>query len=333
MRAAELDDVEVTPRRAAFRIDQFRESSLLSREENAFRARGVKAYFGWDSVVRMETEFQLSIARWFYLFPFHQPVDIDALLERLRTNQPTFVDESAAFQRSAIPPLDIFSLPFRHLTKAETMEELSLDYGIRFRSSVMLSNVCSAQYASLLLRNAAVFVALIWAPRYFRWCESAAELQQWTKESFMAMLSVPRETSCVLLADLTELICESSKQLHLQSYLYSSKLKHTHSLKLLTVCALSKRIVWRAALFGGGTSEDVPFELFLKSKEFHSLRAQGIEHVFIFTDRGIFRYRIIKEHEVHHLTPGLLPAGGHYPEGHCVWKQVRRGLLVSTHNS
>jgi hypothetical protein len=213
------------------------------------------------------------------------------------------------------------------------MEELSLDYGIRYRCSATPANVYSAQYASLLLRNSAVLVALLWARRYFRWCESAAELQQWTKESFMAMLSVPREKSCILLADLTELICESSKQLHLQSYLYSSKLKHTHSLKLLTVCALSRRIVWRAALFGGGTPEDVPFELFLNSKEFHSLRAQGIEHVFIFTDRGIFRYRLVKEREVHHLTPGLLPAGGHYPEGHCVWKQVQRGSVLSTYNT
>lgn len=323
MRTGELDDAEVTPRRAAFKIEQFRESDSVSKEENAFRARGVKAYFGWNSVARMESEFEASLARWFYLFPHHQPVDVDALLEHLRTNQPKFVDASVAFERSSLSPLDIFSLPFRHLARVETMEELSVDYGIRYRCNATLAHMCSAQYASILLRNAVVFVALIWAPRYFRWCESPAELQQWTKESFLAMLNVPREKSCVLTADLTELICESSKQLHLQSYLYSSKLKHTHSLKFLTVCTLSRRIVWRSPLFGGGTPEDVPFEQFLESKEFRSLHAQGIEHVFVFTDRGIFRYRIVKEREVHHLTPGLLPPGGHYPEGHCVWKQVR----------
>jgi hypothetical protein len=136
------------------------------------------------------------------------------------------------------------------------------------------------------------------------------------------MLSVPREKSCVLLADNTELICESSKELLLQSYLYSSKLKHVHSIKLFTVCTTSRRIIWRSPLFGGGTSEDSPMDLFLKSKEFLALLAAGVEHVFLLTDRGILRYRKVQEREVHHLTPGLLPADRHYPEGHCVWKQV-----------
>lgn len=175
---------------------------------------------------------------------------------------------------------------------------------------------------SLLLHNAAIFVALLWAPRYFRWCESLDELRYWTKDSFLAMLAVPHEKACLLLADLTELICESSSELILQSYLYSSKLKHTHSVKLFTVCTTSRRIIWRASLFGGGSSEDIPFELFLKSKELLALTAAGVEHIFLFTDRGIFRYRAVAAQEVHHLTPGLLPAGGHYPEGHCVWKQV-----------
>ena len=180
----------------------------------------------------------------------------------------------------------------------------------------------SAHYASLLIRNAAIFVALLWAPRYFRWCESLHELQRWTKESFLAMLSVPHDKACILLADLTELICESFTELILQSYLYSSKLKHTHSVKLFTVCTTLKRIIWRAALFGGSSSEDVPFEVFLKSREFLALLAAGAEHIFLLTDRGIFRYRKVSAQEVHHLTPGLLPPGGHYPEGHCVWKQV-----------
>lgn len=318
-----LDERESTPRRAAFAIEQFREGDTLSKQENEFRARAVKAYFGWDSVARIEMEYQASVARWFYLFPYHQSVNVDMLIECLRADQPTFTDERHAFERSSLSPLDIFSLPFRQLARAETMEELSVDYGIRYGTTIRCTDKRSEQYASLLVRNAAVFVALLWAPRYFRWCDSADELQRWTHDSFSAMLSVPHEKCCILLADLTELLCESSHELILQSYLYSSKLKHTHSLKLLTVCALSRRIVWRAALFGGGTPEDTPFELFLKSQEFKSLQAAGIEHVFLLTDRGIFRYRTVQQHEVHHLTPGLLPTGGHYPEGHCVWKQVR----------
>lgn len=281
----------------------------------------------------MEMEFQASVARWFYLFPYHQSVDVDMLLEHFRTDKPTYTDDHRAFERSSLSPLDIFSLPFRRLSRAETMEEFSVDYGIRYDTTAMHTYNRSAQYASLLVHNAAIFVALLWAPRYFRWCNSAAELQEWTKESFLAMLSGPREKSCILLADLTELICESSHELILQSYLYSSKLKHIHSLKLFTVCALSHRIIWRAVLFGGGTSEDTPLELFLKSKEFQSLRAAGIEHVFLFTDRGIFRYRVVEEPGVHHLTPGLLPPGGHYPEGHCVWKQVPCDATMFTHYS
>lgn len=115
-----------------FTIELFRTSDQLPKEENAFRARGVKAYFGWDSVARMEIEYQSSVARWFHLFSHHQPLDVDSLLEQLRANQPTFVDAPHAFERGALSPLDIFSLPFRHLSRSETMEELSLDYGIRY---------------------------------------------------------------------------------------------------------------------------------------------------------------------------------------------------------
>ena len=189
----------------------------------------------------------------------------------------------------------------------------------------------SSQYASLLLHNASIFVAILWAPRYFRWCESVAELRSWTKESFLAMLPASDNSSCVLLADLTELICESSTELMLQSYLYSSKLQHTHSVKLFTVCTTSRRIIWRAALFGGGTSEDFPFEEFLGSREFLALLAD-VEHVFLLTDRGIYHHRKVAAHQVHHMTPGLLPAAGQYPEGHCVWKQVPF-IAISQYNS
>jgi len=92
----------------------------------------VKAYFGWDSVSRMEIEYQSSVARWFHLFSHHQPMDVGSLLEQLRSNQPAFVDASHTFERGALSPLDVFSLPFRHLCRSETMEELSLDYGIRY---------------------------------------------------------------------------------------------------------------------------------------------------------------------------------------------------------
>lgn len=144
------------------------------------------------------------------------------------------------------------------------------------------------------------------------------------------MLSAPTDKSCVLLADNTELICESSKELLLQSYLYSSKLKHTHSVKLFTVCTTNRRIVWRAPLFGGGSSEDAAMDLFFKSKEFLTLISSGVEHVFLLTDRGILRYRKVLQQQVHHLSPGLLPEDRHYPEGHCVWKQVRVCFLAST---
>lgn len=128
-----IDEEDPVPRRAAFTIEQFRTCNKLPPADNAFRTKGVKTYFGWDSVARMEMEYEASMARWFHLFSFHQPVDIDVLLGHFRANQPSCIDAARSFQRGSLSPLDIFALPFRHLTRAETMEELSVDYGIRYK--------------------------------------------------------------------------------------------------------------------------------------------------------------------------------------------------------
>lgn len=103
-------------RRAAFSIEQFRVGTGLAKEEIAFRERGVKVYFGWDSVTRMEIEYEASVARWFHLFSFHQTMEVSSLLEQFRTNKPVFTDAPRTFERSVLTALDVFSLPFRHLT-------------------------------------------------------------------------------------------------------------------------------------------------------------------------------------------------------------------------
>lgn len=182
----------------------------------------------------------------------------------------------------------------------------------------------SEPYMSDLLHNAALFVALLWAPLHFYWPTSADERRAWTSGRVKETVG---SDLFVLLADNTELVCESSGNLILQSFLYSAKMAHLHSIKLFTICSSRRRIVWRAPLFGGVTKEITGMERFLSSAEFAKLDREHVR-VCMFTDRGFRDLPLELQNKIHLLTPGLLDERHSYPQGHSVWKQVRCSLLL-----
>lgn len=178
-----------------------------------------------------------------------------------------------------------------------------------------------------LLHNAALFVALLWAPRHFYWSSAEADRVAWTSEGVKAAFRKRLSSVYVLLGDNTELITESSLNLILQSFLFSSKSGHLHSAKLFTVSATRRRLVWRAPLAGGVTKEITGVERFLESAEYKSLQGAGANSVYMFTDRGFHDLHPSAKAELHLLTPGYLDEHHTYPPGHCAWQQVRHTAL------
>lgn len=174
-----------------------------------------------------------------------------------------------------------------------------------------------------LLHNAALFVALLWAPRHFYWSADEADRVAWTSDAVKAAFSKQLSSVYVLLADNTEFMTESSDNLILQSFLFSSKAGHAHSVKLFTVTSSRHRLVWRAPLAGGVTKEITGVERFLESVEYKLLQNAGVKSVYMFTDRGFRDLHPSAKAELHLLTPGLLDAQHTYPAGHCAWREVR----------
>ena len=174
-----------------------------------------------------------------------------------------------------------------------------------------------------LLHNAALFVALLWAPRHFYWSPDEADRVAWTSDAVKAAFGKHLSSVYILLADNTEFMTESSENLILQSFLFSSKAAHAHSAKLFTVSSSRRRLVWRAPLAGGVTKEITGMERFLESAEYKSLQNAGVKSVYMFTDRGFRDLHPSAKAELHLLTPGLLDAQHTYPAGHCAWRQVR----------
>lgn len=181
----------------------------------------------------------------------------------------------------------------------------------------------SEQHMSDLLHNAALFVALLWAPRHFYWSPDEADRVAWTSDAVKAAFGKHLSSVYILLADNTEFMTESSENLILQSFLFSSKAAHAHSAKLFTVSSSRRRLVWRAPLAGGVTKEITGMERFLESAEYKSLQNAGVKSVYMFTDRGFRDLHPSAKAELHLLTPGLLDAQHTYPAGHCAWRQVR----------
>lgn len=185
---------------------------------------------------------------------------------------------------------------------------------------------------SCVAHNALLFVALLWAPHHFYWSASEEDRLSWTSDNIKSLFAKSLASVYVLLGDNTELITESSLNLILQSVLFSSKSGHEHSVKLFTVCATRRRLVWRPPLLGGVGKEITGMERFMQSPEYASLSKSGVGSVYMFTDRGFRDLDAKKKAELHLLTPGLLDGHHTYPAGHAAWKQVRSRACRSSYS-
>jgi len=190
----------------------------------------------------------------------------------------------------SISSFDAFCLPFRCITRCETIEELSVDYGVGYFSSpfIILTRPRQAHMARLV-HNAVLMVACLWAPNHLHWPSDPLSRAGMNPQLAEALRIDEGEDIFVFLADCTEIIAQGSSHLILHSYTYSFNLEHVHSLKLLLVCSTLGLILWRAALYGGSTAEITPLESFITSIEFRLLTERHHSrrlHIVGMTDRG-----------------------------------------------
>lgn len=107
----------------------------MTEGERKKRQAAVHAFYGWESVERIEAEFLYSVAPYYDLIDHHaylKPMEVLTKLlngASLSTNPGILHDEAA---HHVLSPIDTFALPFRHITANETMEQLALHLGLRY---------------------------------------------------------------------------------------------------------------------------------------------------------------------------------------------------------
>lgn len=113
--------------RRPFCIDQLRIVPHLSNAEIRHREAAVKEYFGWTSVRLLEEEFEASVKPYYGYISHHSRQPPAEVIDFLLNNgkPPTMSSRDAE-----ITPLDVFTLPFRHLHCSERIAKLALDYGM-----------------------------------------------------------------------------------------------------------------------------------------------------------------------------------------------------------
>lgn len=114
-----------------FSIENLREIPGLSEAERQHRRRAMKALFGFLTYERIASEFRASVAPFYYLMDHSEAMDIGDFVAKLLNEWPARSTSPPTWEpKHKLSPLDVFSLPFRHLVLNETLEVLSLHYGI-----------------------------------------------------------------------------------------------------------------------------------------------------------------------------------------------------------
>jgi len=118
--------------RGAFSIAQLITSPLLSNEENRRRTLVVREYFAWDSVSALEKDFAATVGPYYKYISHHArqaASDVILFLSGDSTARKTMHIHSDA---PSLTPLDVFSLPFRHLKLSEPIAVLGFEYGLTY---------------------------------------------------------------------------------------------------------------------------------------------------------------------------------------------------------
>lgn len=124
--------------RAAFSIMQFRPDESDSAAEQRRKETGVRSYFGFPSYIYLQREFENSFEPWASLFSYHERMTPAELLTAVEEARSGSKRARIAVREHSISSFDVFCLPFRCITRCETVEELSVDYGVGYFSFPLL---------------------------------------------------------------------------------------------------------------------------------------------------------------------------------------------------
>lgn len=134
-----------------------------------------------------------------------------------------------------------------------------------------------------------------------------------------------------LMGDCVEVISLGSLNLFLQLYLYSSKLKHIHSLKLFVYVTADGLIAFRSSIFGGGSREPQGHEQVIHSSEFVKFMEQYPDtKIVAFLDRGFTRTTEKGNESVYLLFPTSGEKSDTLSPGHAAWRQVCFHIVTHT---
>jgi hypothetical protein len=117
-----------------FSLNNLRVHDGMPDAERKKRQAAVHALYGWESVERIEAEFRYSVAPYYHLIDHHAYVKPREVLTVLLGSALPSIDPNKLHEFAAhhyLSPIDVFALPFRHITANETMEQLALHLGIR----------------------------------------------------------------------------------------------------------------------------------------------------------------------------------------------------------
>jgi hypothetical protein len=185
---------------------------------------------------------------------------------------------------------------------------------------VQTNDLIRAKTISLLLHNSIIFLSVYWAPRYLAMPFRLSDLQAHGH----LQLFLRDANTVALMGDCVEFISLGSLNLLLQLYLYSSKLKHIHSLKLFVFVTAKGLIAFRSSISGGGTREPQGHEQVTNSPVFKKFMDDHPDaQVIAFLDRGFTRTHVQSDRRVHLLYP----TSGEkdldtLSSGHAAWRQV-----------
>ena len=125
--------------RAPFCIVQFRPDESDTAAEERRKEVGVHSYFGFPSYAHLQREFENSFEPWASIFSNHERMTPTELLTAVEEARSGSKRARVAVREHSISSFDVFCLPFRCITRCETIEELSVDYGVGYFSSAFLN--------------------------------------------------------------------------------------------------------------------------------------------------------------------------------------------------
>lgn len=302
-----------------FSIEELRVQRGMLESEQKKRRKAVLINFGWTSVERLELEFNWSLARYYRSYmSYSSYLDLSRVVTDLVENglKPTNGYPEQRGQE-LLSPLDVFALPFRHLTRGSSLRELACDYGI------------SLSQIALYLHNAVVLVTLFWAPYYLHFRHSPSDWARFCSPTLASLLRCAPADVFHFLADNVEMMSLSSGNLLLQLYLFSQKLGHAHTVKQLLVCFPAGLIAYRAPLYGGNVTEIEAMEKFIVSPQMENLKTKvASDHIVGITDSGFSRLSSSARKEIELVLPTSGMSGQQASAPQLAWRQVRCFLLA-----